>query len=120
MTEALYILQEEIAAKRAQIRTFDPVNNLSDLVGSSVTLEDLQQEEARLQDKIKQNMALLNRNTEAGETARLLLKNEFQQKLYKCQALLMRLCSKVRQALLAAVPFKRRISRAKKGTISYY
>ena len=114
--EAEYIVQQEIRSKRVQITSFDPVNNLSDLVGSSITLQDLEKDQCRLQAKIQQNLALLKRETGEGkESVRLLMADEFQSKIYKCQALLMRLCSKVRQALLAAVPFKRRISRAKKG-----
>lgn len=116
LMEAEYIVQQEIRAKRAQITSFDPANNLSDLVGSSITLQDLEKDQSRLQGKIAQHLTSLKAATGEGETSiRLLIQDEFQSKIFKCQALLMRLCSKVRQALLAAVPFKRRISRAKKG-----
>lgn len=114
--EAQFVVQQEIEAKRALLTSFDPHNNLSDLVGTSITLEDLKKDQSRLRAKIEQHLALLKRETGDGErSVRLLMENDFEAKIYKCQALLMRLCTKVRQALLAAVPFKRRISRAKKG-----
>lgn len=114
--EALYVIQRDIEAKRAQVAGTDPIKKLVELVGSAVTLEDLQQQEARLQSKISQNLAAIKRqDASTATTVHLVLEDKFQGKIYKSQALLMRLCSKVRQALLAAVPFKRRISRAKKG-----
>lgn len=114
--EALYVVQRDIEGRRAQVAETDPVAELVELVGSAVTLEDLEQQEARLQSRISQNLAALKRqDTSTAETVHLILEDKFQGKIYKSQALLIRLRSKVRQALLAAVPFKRRISRAKKG-----
>lgn len=107
---------EEAAKTKSEALIKGQSSELVDLVDSGIALEELQSDIAKLKQKIETMISSLSLEDPAtGEAVRLALRNKFELDLYKCQALLIRLGSKVRQAVLAAVPFKRRISRSKKG-----
>jgi len=105
-------ITKEIASSKPSTDATDATS----IIDLSLNLASLQTTSTRLKQRIDQSMHLLTGKDNATASAiKASLKDEFQNKIYKCRALLIQLVSKVRQALLAAVPFKRRISRAKKG-----
>lgn len=88
------------------------------IVDLSLSLEDLHATATRLRTRIQQSIKLLTGKD--GSAAALLQKaisNDFDLRLYKCRALLLRLASRVRDLLLAAVPYKKRISHTKQGAV---
>lgn len=79
-------------------------------------LEELHETADRLTKKMQSSIRKLTGKDSATAAAlKKATENEFLGLRLKCLALLSRICQKVQQSLLAAVPFKRRISRAKKG-----
>jgi hypothetical protein len=114
--EATERMIEGITKEIASSKPSTDATDATSIIDLSLNLASLQTTSTRLKQRIDQSMHLLTGKDNATASAiKASLKDEFQNKIYKCRALLIQLVSKVRQALLAAVPFKRRISRAKKG-----
>lgn len=110
--EMIDCVTKKIASSRPSADGADATS----IIDLSLNLESLQATSTCLKQRIDQSMQLLTGKDNATASAiKASFKDDFQNKIYKCRALLIQLLSKVRQALLAAVPFKRRISRAKKG-----
>jgi uncharacterized protein YtpQ (UPF0354 family) len=88
-----------------------------EVADTSLTLEDLHALAARLDQRIKKNLEILT-GKDAGTAASITqaVKDDYLAKRLKARAMLMRVHQKVKHSLLVAVPYKRRISRAKKGT----
>jgi hypothetical protein len=87
-----------------------------EVVDSSLTLEDLHVLVARLDQRIKKSLTILTgKDAGTAESVKAAVQDDYLAKRFKAQAILMRIHQKVRHSLLAAVPYKRRISRAKKG-----
>jgi len=85
-------------------------------IEGALSLEDLHASATRLQERIKRSVQLLTgRDHATAQAVKTALKNAHLAKVYKCKAIQLRLANRVRNSLLAAVPFKRRISRVKKG-----
>ena len=85
-------------------------------VDAALMLEDLHVVVARLEGRIKKAMESLT-GKDAG-TARYIkaaAQNEYLARRLKARAILTRVHQKVKHSLLAAVPYRRRVSRAKKG-----
>lgn len=119
MMESLAGIQETIKAVTDELPSIDPDGKCGDLLDATLYLEDLQKAERKLIQQIKSHKETLTGNHAPTAAAiQHALKNKFELKVFKTRALMIRLCSKIRQSLLAAVPFKRRISRVKKGQFS--
>jgi hypothetical protein len=89
-----------------------------EIIDLSLSLEDLHSTATRLRARINQSINLLTgKDTATAVALRHAIQNDFQLKLYKCRALLLRLANKVRDSLLATVPYKRRISHTKQGAM---
>ena len=94
----------------------NPEQQSGDLIDATVYLDDLRKAEKKLNERIRQHKrTLTGKDAPTAAMIEHALKDKFELKVFKCRALIICLCFKVRQSLLAAVPFKRRISRAKKG-----
>jgi hypothetical protein len=116
MVESLTSLQDTIKAATEELTLMNPEEQSGDIIDFTVYLKDLQKAEAKLNEQIRQHkQTLTGKDAPTGAMIEHALKDKFELKVFKCRALMIRLCSKIRQSLLAAVPFKRRISRAKKG-----
>lgn len=116
MKEGLNAIELAIKTKVQQLSSSNKPDQFSELVGSVLTLEDLQLEESKLRTKLTAAVDLLRtKDATTGATVELAVKNELHMAIYKCKMLLISLSSKVCQALLAAVPIKRKVSRKKKG-----
>jgi hypothetical protein len=84
-----------------------------------LSLEELQQTASRFEQKIQANMMkLIGKDSATASAIRRALDDDFLGQRLKGRALLVRIRMKVQQSLLAAVPYRRRISRAKKGKLS--
>jgi len=82
----------------------------------SLGLDDLRPAAERLQRRIARDLQILMGQDYATASAiNKALKDDFLAIRLKCRAILIRLRDKVRDILLSAVPYKRRISRAKRG-----
>jgi hypothetical protein len=98
-------------------RALGPEGAILDL---SLSLEDLHATATRLKARIRQSVKLLTgKDSSAGAALKKVIKNEFDLRLYKCRALLLRLAARVRDSLLAAVPYKKRISHTKQGGVHW-
>lgn len=108
--------------KLAQQRLVDGDRSDSDeTVEISLSLEDLEETAAQLRKKVEAGLRKLMGKDSATATAlKKAIQNEFLALRLKSRALLMRIRQRVLQSLLAAVPFKRRISRAKKGGAHFF
>lgn len=88
-------------------------NKLFDI---SENLEDMNTAYIRLQARLERDLKVLTGHD--GEAAALIqetVEDEMKCLVFKCQAKLMQIHSKVQQAKFAAVPFERRISQSKPG-----
>ena len=89
-------------------------------VDAMLTLEDLHVVLARLEQRIESSLnSLTGTNASTKESILMAIKDDYLGKRLKAYAILTQVHQKVKQSLLAAVPYKRRISRAKKGTASW-
>jgi hypothetical protein len=87
-----------------------------DGIDASLSLEDLQETAEQLKKKMQSSlMKLTGKDSATAAALKKAIKDEFLGLRLKGRALLIRIRQKVQQSLLAAVPFKRRVSRAKKG-----
>jgi len=85
----------------------------------SLGLDDLRAAADRLQRRIARDVqALMGKDKATASAIRKALKDSFLSLRLKCRAILIRLRDKVRDILLSAVPYRRRISRAKRGQFS--
>jgi hypothetical protein len=85
-------------------------------VEASITLEDLQALVAQLDIRINKKVKILTgKDSATAATVTRAVTNHYLAKRLKARALLMRVHQKVMHSLLVALPYKRRISRAKKG-----
>jgi hypothetical protein len=85
-------------------------------VEASITLEDLQALVAQLDIRINKKVKILTgKDSATAATVTRAVTNDYLAKRLKARALLMRVHQKVMHSLLVALPYKRRISRAKKG-----
>jgi hypothetical protein len=108
MAELLTSLQQTIKAVTEELTSSNPEDESGDLLDSTLYLEDLRKAEAKLSERIKQHKeTLTGKHAPTAAMIQHALKDKFELKVFKCRALMICLCSKVRQALLAAVPFKR-------------
>lgn len=83
---------------------------------ASLILEDLHVAVARLDGRIKKTMeALTGKDAGAARSIKAVAQNEYLARRLKARAILMRVQQKVGRSLLAAVLYRRRVSRAKKG-----
>jgi hypothetical protein len=86
-------------------------------VDAMLTLEDLHVVLARLEQRIELSLnSLTGTNAGTKESILMAIQDDYLGKRLKAYAILTQVHQKVKQSLLAAVPYKRRISRAKKGT----
>lgn len=85
-------------------------------VEASITLEDLHALVAQLDIWINKKVRILTgKDSATAATVARAVTNDYLAKRLKARALLMRVHQKVMHSLLVALPYKRRISRAKKG-----
>jgi hypothetical protein len=86
----------------------------------SLSLEDLHATATRLKARIRQSVKLLTgKDSAAGAALQNVIKSEFDLRLYKCRALLLRLATRIRDCLLSTVPYKKRISHTKQGGVHW-
>jgi|SRR6266849_3069158 tryptophanyl-tRNA synthetase len=86
-------------------------------VDAMLTLEDLHVVLAQLEQRIEHSLnSLTGTNASTKESILMAIRDDYLGKRLKAYAILTQVHQKVKQSLLAAVPYKRRISRAKKGT----
>ena len=82
----------------------------------SLSLDELHQTAQQLEKRLQSNLQkLMGKDSATAALIKKAIHDDFLGLRLKCKALLMRLRQKVLQSLLAALPYKRRISRAKKG-----
>ena len=94
----------------------DQPSNGDDSVEVSLSLDELQDTADKLEKKLQSNlMKLMGKDAATAAAIKKAMKDKFLSLRLKSRALLIRIRQKVLQSLLAAVPYKRRISRAKKG-----
>ena len=104
--------------KRITERQAGPSQGTSE-IDAALTLEDLHLVEQRLGDRIRKTLnALTGKDKGTATSIENAKNNQYLMKRLQARAILMRLHQKVMHSLLAAVPYKRRISRAKKGELS--
>jgi hypothetical protein len=89
---------------------------------TGLILDDLHVAVARLEGRIKKAMEVLTgKDAGAVESIRAAAQNKYLAQRLKARAILMQVHQKVKNSLLAAVPYRRRVSQAKKGlTYSQY
>jgi len=113
---------KEKALKLIKRMTENPAegSNPGGEVDTDLMLDDLHTAVARLEGRIKKNMEVLT-GKDAGTASAIkkAAKNEHLARRLKARAILMRVHQKVKHSLLAAVPYRRRVSRAKKGAGSF-
>jgi hypothetical protein len=107
----------EKALKLIKRMTENPAgSNPGGEVDTDLMLDDLHTAAARLEGRIRRNMEVLTgKDAGTASAIRKAAKNEFLARRLKARAVLMRVHQKVKHSLLAAVPYRRRVSRAKKG-----
>jgi hypothetical protein len=111
-TEAMIKSRAEMASSSEPL-TAGPDGEIMDL---SLSLEDLDATATRLKARINQSIKLLTgKDGNASTALQRVIKNDFDLKVYKCRALLLRLATRVRDSLLATAPYKKRISHVKQG-----
>lgn len=94
----------------------DQPSNGDDSVEVSLSLDELQDTADKLEKKLQSNlMKLMGKDAATAAAIKKAMKDKFLSLRLKSRVLLIRIRQKVLQSLLAAVPYKRRISRAKKG-----
>jgi hypothetical protein len=96
-------------------------SNSNKLFDISENLDDMNTAYNRLKARLERNLKLLTGHD--GAAAALIqevVEDKMQCLIFKCQAHLMRIHSKVQQAKFAAVPFERRISQSKSGNYSFH
>lgn len=82
----------------------------------ALAVEDLTQSLDLLDKKIKKQMEILGaKDSATAAEVKQAVKDDFLNKRMKARALRIRICHKVKGCLLAALPYKRRICRAKNG-----
>lgn len=85
-------------------------------VDASLTLDDLHVLVARLEHRIKSSLtSLTGKDSGTAQSIKKAICDDYLAKRLKGRAILMRVHQRVKNSLLSAVPYKRRISRAKKG-----
>ena len=90
-------------------------------VDASLTLDDLHVLVARLEHRIKNSLtSLTGKDSGTAQSIRKAVRDDYLAKHLKGRAILMRVHQRVKNSLLSAVPYKRRISRAKKGTFKSF
>jgi hypothetical protein len=88
----------------------------NDIVDASLTLDDLHVIVARLEHRIKKGlMVLTGKDSGTAQSIKKAVQDDYLAKHLKARAVLMRVHQRVKHSLLSAVPYKRRISHAKKG-----
>jgi hypothetical protein len=91
-------------------------SNSGEEADTALMLDDLHVVVARLEGRIKKTMeALTGKDAGTAKSIKAAAQNEYLARRLKARAILMRVHQKVKHSLLAAVPYRRRISRAKKG-----
>ncbi len=88
----------------------------NETVDISLSLEDLRETADQLWKKVQSGLLkLMGKDSATASALKNTIGNEFLCLRLKCRALLIWIWQRVQQSLLAAVPFKRKMSRAKKG-----
>ena len=88
----------------------------NETVDISLSLEDLRETADQLWKKVQSGLLkLMGKDSATASALKNAIGNEFLGLRLKCRALLIQIQQRVQQSLLAAVPFKRKMSRAKKG-----
>jgi len=91
-------------------------SNSGEETDAALMLDDLHVVVARLEGRIKKTMeSLTGKDAGTAKSIKAAAQNEYLARRLKARAILMRVHQKVKHSLLAAVPYRRRISRAKKG-----
>ena len=91
-------------------------SNSGEETDAALILDDLHVAVARLEGRIKKtSQALTGKDPGTARSIKAAVQNEYLARRLKARAILMRVHQKVKHSLLAAVPYRRRISRAKKG-----
>jgi hypothetical protein len=121
MEDSLQRTNRLIALAKEQLSAEAPPPNPalasdSDPADISLGLEELELTASRLEGKIKSSMLkLLGKDSATAAAVKRAINGKFLGLRMKGRALLVRIRLKVQQSLLAASPYRRRISRAKKG-----
>lgn len=90
------------------------------ILDHALSLEDLHATATRLKARIRQSVKLLTgKDSSAAAALQKVIKSEFDLRMYKCRALLLRLAARVRDCLLATIPYKKRISHTKQGSVHW-
>lgn len=91
-------------------------SNPGEETDAALMLDDLHVAVAQLEGRIKKTMEILT-GKDAGTaiSIKAAVQNKYLAQRLKAHAILMRVHQKVKHSLLAAVPYWRRVSRAKKG-----
>lgn len=85
-------------------------------VDATLILEDLSAAAACLDQRIKRDTEVLTgKDAETTKAIKKAARSDYVARRLKARAILMRVHQKVQHSLLAAVPYRRRVSRAKKG-----
>jgi len=107
--------------KLAQQQLVDIERSGSDeTVEISLSLEDLEETASQLRTKVQTSLRkLMGKDSATAAALKKAMQSEFLSLRLKSRAFLIRIRQRVLQSLLAAVPFKRRISRAKKGLLFF-
>jgi len=91
-------------------------DNPGEETDAALMLDDLHVAVTRLEGRIKKTTgALTGKDPGTARSIKAAVKNEYLARRLKARAVLMRVHQKVKHSLLAAVPYRRRVSRAKKG-----
>ena len=96
-------------------------SNSGEETDAALMLDDLHVAVARLEGRIKKTTEVLTgKDPGTAQSIKAAVQNEYLARRLKAHAVLMRVHQKVKHSLLAAVPYRRRISRAKKGECLQY
>ena len=88
----------------------------NETVDISLSLEDLRETADQLQKKVQSGLLkFMGKDSATASALKKAIGNEFLGLRLKCRALLIQIQQRVQQSLIAAVPFKQKMSRAKKG-----
>jgi hypothetical protein len=96
-------------------------SNSGEETDAALMLDDLHAAVARLEGRIKKTTGVLTgKDPGTAKSIKAAVQNEYLARRLKARAVLMRVHQKVKHSLLAAVPYRRRVSRAKKGECLQY
>src|SRR5260370_41327939 len=116
MGEALQKANDRIKLAENELALDGKTAGNNETVDISLSLEDLRETADQLQKKVQSGLLkLMGKDSATASALKNAIGNDFLGLRLKCRALFIWIWQRLQQSLLAAVPFKRKMSRAKKG-----